>query len=312
VVEVYSKKREQQEYTSANISKFVNAIVFTCQEVMAAEKMNRQQEELREKKGKMTDLFKRIKCDCSTINTSLGFREESGDYDIEEAMWWLEYMTLAIDEFSAYKDLVSVWENDELTRSGSNYAWLSKYLEDTKTCLDEAIANDAIANDAIVKLIKAKGQGNQYDEVSIVDVCHDVPMEVDRDKPRDVARENCYNVPTSGGSPHNDGFRAIHARVGLPELGVYGEGDQAHEDQVVVEDHGLYDLGGVVGNCHDVPSGEENCDEDSALNKAEIEDSQGNVHIRDLEEEFVKQDAADELIDGSVKVDNDDKDILAR
>jgi hypothetical protein len=85
--------------------------------------------------------------------------------------------------------------------------------------------------------------------------CFDVPMEVERiyDKANlvelevqhgDVARESCYDVPmevcrdeyglhdldnessqnktcnphlaTSGGSPQNDGFRVIHARVGLP------------------------------------------------------------------------------------------------
>jgi hypothetical protein len=133
-------------------------------------------------KRAMTDLFKRIKFACSQVNISLGCWEESGDYDIEEAMLlkdcWLEKMTYATDEFSTYKDLVSVWANDELTRSGSNYAWLSNYLEDTRTCLDEAIANDAIE-----KLIKAKGQGNQYDEVSIVAECDDVPEEVCHDVP---------------------------------------------------------------------------------------------------------------------------------
>ena len=47
---MYSKKRERyDEYTSTNISKFACAIVFTCQKVMAAEKMRRQQEDQIEK-----------------------------------------------------------------------------------------------------------------------------------------------------------------------------------------------------------------------------------------------------------------------
>jgi hypothetical protein len=71
-------------------------------------------------------------------------------------------------------------------------------------------------------------------------------------------------------------------------------------------------------SCYDVPmevnctSCEESCDEDSSLNEAEIDDPQGNVQLRDFDEEFVKQDAANELVGEYVKLDNDEKEILAR
>jgi hypothetical protein len=136
VVEVYDKKREKEaKYTSANSSKFFYTIVFTCQEVMAAEKMKRQWWQRLEKKGEMTTLFERIRDTCHKLSRSLDTWEESCwdesfdggycGYDGEEAMWlkecWLEWMTHATEEFSTYRDLVSVWANSELTRSGSNY-----------------------------------------------------------------------------------------------------------------------------------------------------------------------------------------------
>jgi hypothetical protein len=54
-----------------------------------------------------------------------------------------------------------------------------------------------------------------------------------------------------------------------------------------------------------------NCDEDSSLDGAEIDDPQEDVQPKNLEEEFVQQDAEDKLIDESEELDNDEKKILA-
>jgi hypothetical protein len=62
-----------------------------------------------------------------------------------------------------------------------------------------------------------------------------------------------------------------------------------------------------VVNC---TSDEENCDEVSSLDGAEIDDPQ-DVQLKSLGEEFVKQEASDELIDEFVKLDNDEKKVLA-
>jgi hypothetical protein len=164
---------------------------------MAAEKMMRQWWQRWEKKGEMTTLFKRIRDICSKLNISLDTWDEccwdeSGGYDGEEAMWlkeywhWLECMTQATDEFSIYKDLVSVWA--ELARSGSNYTGLSDYLEDTKTWVDEAIADQAIADEAIARYDKATGQGNQYDKADVVE------LEVQYEVCGNVPEESCSNV----------------------------------------------------------------------------------------------------------------------
>jgi hypothetical protein len=217
---------------------------------MAAEKMKRQWWRRWEKKGEMTTLFKKIRGIYSKLNIGLDTWEErcwddSGDYDIEEAMWlkelWLEWMTRATDEFSTYKDLVSVGANAERTRSGSNM---------TLADIDELSAYKYL--------------------VSVWDKADLVELEVQHEVCGNVLEESCSNV--------------------LKEVCQ----DVARE------------------SCYDVPSCEENCDEESSLDEAEIDDPQGNVQLRDLDEEFVKQDAADELVDVSVKLDNDEKEILAR
>jgi hypothetical protein len=214
----------------------------------------------------MSTLFKRIRNICSQVNTSLGFWEESGDYDIEEAMWlkeyWLESMAQANDEFSAYKDLVSVWANAELTRSGSNYTVLSDYLEDTKTWVDEAIADQAIADKAIVRYNKATGQGNQYNKADVVElevqyeVCGNVPEE----SCSNVLKEVCQDVAKDVLKWQRVEFTCAIA------LGCYGvlrnkfsREDAKQANPVGEIDEGNLGEDGVVVN---YTSCEENCDEE--------------------------------------------------
>jgi hypothetical protein len=148
---------------------------------MAAGKMKRQWLQQWEKKGEMITLFKRIRDICSKVNTSLGWEEAEdggyggyGGYCGEDAMLlkecWLEGMTNATKKFSTYKDLVSVWADAELTRSGSDYTELRDYMEDTKIWVDEAIADQALVDEAIARYDKAIGQGNQYDKADIVEL----------------------------------------------------------------------------------------------------------------------------------------------
>jgi hypothetical protein len=65
-------------------------------------------------------------------------------------------------------------------------------LEDTKTWVDKAIADQAIVDKAIARYDKAKGQGNQYNKADIVElevqheVCEDVQEELCSDVPREV------------------------------------------------------------------------------------------------------------------------------
>jgi hypothetical protein len=171
VVKVYSKKR--YEYTSANTSKFVYAIVFTCQKVMAAEKMMEELEELIDdayfdmKWNPMEDLgLEELKYGSSLLKR------------LDEQIMKCHRVDMQLS-----RNYYGILDTNVKAELGSQVSQLLRDLMNYK------------------KKFMEKREELTWEDM----VQHEVFQ--------DVARKNCYNVPTSGGSPRNDGFRAIHARV---------------------------------------------------------------------------------------------------